>query len=201
MLRRILSLSKVLIKTNIIDAFSKQQGLGKRKLSTIILLILAYGYLCVIVGIFSYETINSLMAFNQQTAFISLVCLINVISTLFETVFTSANILYFSKDNEHLLPLPFQPFEIFAGKLNTLLVYSYFSEIFLGLIPLFVYGYLTKASIIFYLFTVIVFLIIPVVPLLLSAMIMMIVMSFVNLSKHKGYFRLQSFLLLLYQCQ
>ena len=36
MLRRILSLSKVLIKTNIIDAFSKQQGLGKRKLSTII---------------------------------------------------------------------------------------------------------------------------------------------------------------------
>ena len=107
MLRRILSLSKVLIKTNIIDAFSKQQGLGKRKLSTIILLILAYGYLCVIVGIFSYETINSLMAFNQQTAFISLVCLINVISTLFETVFTSANILYFSKDNEHLLPLPF----------------------------------------------------------------------------------------------
>ena len=195
MLRRILSLSKVLIKTNIIDAFSKQQGLGKRKLSTIILLILAYGYLCVIVGIFSYETINSLMAFNQQTAFISLVCLINVISTLFETVFTSANILYFSKDNEHLLPLPFQPFEIFAGKLNTLLVYSYFSEIFLGLIPLFVYGYLTKASIIFYLFTVIVFLIIPVVPLLLSAMIMMIVMSFVNLSKHKGLFQTLSVIL------
>lgn len=197
MLKRILSLTRVLIKTNIIDAFSKQQGLGKRKLSTIILLIFAYGYLCVIVGVFSYGTINNLMLFGQQSAFISLICLVNVVRTLFETVFTSPNILYFSKDNEHLLPLPFQPFEIVAGKLNTLLAYSYFSGMFFGLVPLFVYGYLTKASIVFYLFSLIVVLLLPVIPMLLSSLIMMIVMSFVNLSKHKGLFQTLSVILVI----
>ncbi len=195
MLKRVLSLTRVLIKTNIIDAFSKQQGLGKRKLSTIILLIFAYGYLCVVVGVFSYGTINNLILFGQQSAFISLICLVNVFRTLFETVFTSANILYFSKDNEYLLPLPLQPFEIVAGKLNTMLAYSYFSGMFFGLIPLFVYGYLTEASIVFYLFSLIVVLILPVIPMLLSSLIMMVVMSFVNLSKHKGLFQTLSIIL------
>ncbi|NLZ75712.1 MAG: hypothetical protein GX914_04325 [Erysipelotrichia bacterium] len=196
MLKRILSLTKVLIKTYIINAFSKQ-GFGKKKISTILLMIFAYGYLSAIAGIFSYGTINTLMNFNQQTAFISLICLINIASGLFNTVFTSANILYFSKDNEHLLPLPFQPFEIVAGKINTLLAYSYFSEMFFGLIPLIVYGYLTKASIVFYVFMILVLLIIPVVPVVLMALVMMVVMSFVNLSKHKGLFQTLGVLMVL----
>ncbi|MGI6607379.1 MAG: putative ABC transporter permease subunit [Erysipelotrichaceae bacterium] len=197
MIKRVLSLSKVLIKTNIVDAFSKQQGVSKRKLSTIILLILAYGYFCAIAGFFSYNIINTLMEVNQQTAFISMICLINAVGKLVGTIFTSASILYFSKDNEYLLPLPFQPFEIVAGKLNTLLVYSYFSEIFLGLIPLSVYGYLTKAPVLFYVFSIAVLLILPVVPVLLSALVMMVVMSFVNLSKHKGLFQVLSVIFVL----
>ncbi|MGI6510258.1 MAG: putative ABC transporter permease subunit [Erysipelotrichaceae bacterium] len=188
MFKRIFSLSKILIKTNIVASFSKQ-SMGKRKLPKIILLVFAYGYLCAIAGVFSYGTINTLMVVNQQTAFISLICLINVFSSIFETFITSSNILYFSKDNEHLLPLPFKPFEIVASKMNTLLVFSYFSEIFFGLVPLLVYGYLTKASILFYVYMLVVLLVIPFVPVLLATLVMMVVMSFVNLSKHKALFQ------------
>ncbi len=193
MFKRTLSLTKVLIKTNIIASFSKQ-GLGKKKFWNVLMLLFAYGYLGIVAGIFSLSIIDNLMVVNQHSAFITVVCFVNVISTLFETIITSANILYFSKDNEYLLPLPFRPLEIVASKINTLLAFSYFSEIFFGLIPLVIYGILTKASILFYIFVLVVLLILPVVPMLLAALIMMVVMSFVNLSKHKGLFQTLSIL-------
>ena len=90
----------------------------------------AYGYLIFIAGAFSYGAITTLMVVNQHSAFISLICLINIVSSLFETFITSSNVLYLSKDNDYLLPLPFMPFEIVASKINTLLTFSYFSEVF-----------------------------------------------------------------------
>lgn len=188
MLKRILSLTGILIKTNIGASMAKQ-SIGKKKIFTILLLVFAYGYLTFISGAFSYGAISTLMIVNQHSAFISLVCLINIVSSLFETFITSSNVLYFSKDNDYLLPLPFQPFEIVASKINTLLVFSYFSEVFFGLIPLIVYGYLTKASFLFYIFMIIVLIVIPFVPVFLATLVMMVVMLFVNMSKHKSLFQ------------
>ncbi len=188
MLKRIFSLTRVLIKTNIGAAIAKQT-VGKRKIFTILLLVFAYGYLIFIAGAFSYGAITTLMVVNQHSAFISLICLINIVSSLFETFITSSNVLYLSKDNDYLLPLPFMPFEIVASKINTLLTFSYFSEVFFGLIPLIVYGYLTKASLLFYIFVIVVLIVIPFVPVFLATLVIMIVMLFVNMSKHKSLFQ------------
>ena len=115
MLKRIFSLTRVLIKTNIGAAIAKQT-VGKRKIFTILLLVFAYGYLIFIAGAFSYGAITTLMVVNQHSAFISLICLINIVSSLFETFITSSNVLYLSKDNDYLLPLPFMPLKLWLAK-------------------------------------------------------------------------------------
>lgn len=176
-----LLLTKILLKSSF-NKTSNKNGLGIGKL---ILYILVYGYIIGIFSYVSYMAISQLMPFNQEMLFVCL-CFAGVIGFgIIHTLFTSLNLLFFSKDIENLLPLPISPIKIIMAKFNCLIVAQYFIVLAVLVPVLVVYGFLLKCNAIFYLMSFWVSLLIPVVPVLLSSLLIIMVMKFTKIIKNK----------------
>lgn len=103
--------------------------------------------------------------------------------------YTIMNVFYFSDDIEVLLPMPIKSSELIIGKFLAVLLNMYMYTSIL-ILPLIAYGIVSKASIIYYLYLVLVLIITPVFPMVLASIICMILMRFTKLSKHKDGFRM-----------
>ncbi len=174
MIRNIFDLTKIFL----IGAFHRNPN--KKKRSAVLRIVLYVGlflYLAGVFGYLSYEMLKGLIALKQEKAFTGLILMAIVTLTMFTTIISVMNVLYFSDDNRFVLPLPLKPVEILSSKLNVLLIYVYFEELMLAAVPLLMYGYMTKQGLIYYPFMVVVLLTVPVVPLLITALIVMGVMA------------------------
>ena len=132
MIRNILNLTKVFL----ISAFNRGGNRNRHKIGKIVLYAVLFAYLIGVFGFLSYEILSGLIALKQEEAFIGLVLMGIITLTLFTTVVSTMNVLYFSDDNRCSLPLPFRPLEVLSAKLNTLLVYVYMEEAMFGLSPM-----------------------------------------------------------------
>lgn len=109
---------------------------------------------------------------------------------LFFGIFYIMNIFYFSKDVETLIPLPLRPSTIMAGKFTVTLLYEYITE-FLFLAPIIIaFGIVSKAGMIYYLYSIIGFLTLPVIPLVYAGIINIVLMRFTNISRNRDQFRI-----------
>ena len=173
MLRRIFSLTRLFVRS----AFFSGSGQKKRKWTRILLYVILYGYLTVVMGIFAKYLLGVMQDLRQPQAFVTLILLANVMLTLFTTIISSLNVLYFSEDNAALLPMPIRPMEMVAGRLNALLVIEYMEELLLGAVPLGVYAVLTAQPWYFYIVAILVLLVLPIVPVMFAALLIMTLMS------------------------
>ena len=112
-----------------------------------------------------------------------------------QTIFSSINILYFTKDNEYILPLPLKPYQIILARTNVMLIAEYAIIFLLGFIPLIMYGILTGAGMVYYITMVFAVILIPILPVLLISIIVMVIMSFAKLTKNRNRFQLFATLL------
>lgn len=109
---------------------------------------------------------------------------------LFFGIFYIMNIFYFSKDVESMLPLPLRPSTIMAAKFTVTLLYEYLTE-FLFLAPIIIaFGLVSKAGVIYYLYSIIGFLTLPVIPLVYAGIINMVLMRFTNIGRNRDQFRI-----------
>ena len=149
---KVFSLSKVILKNsfqNMESAKSKNENTSKRKYGMIILYVFVFLYLAGIIAVLSNGLINELLEIRQEEMFLGLILLVIAGFVLIQSIFSAINILYYSKDNEYILPLPLKPSQIVAAKTNVLLVTEYFINVLLvteyfivaiiGLIPLSIY--------------------------------------------------------------
>ena len=193
MKNKVISLTKVIFKNsfqNMETAKSSNENKNKKSKSMIILYIFVFLYLAGIIGIFSNGLIKELIAINQEEMFLGLILLSIAIFILIQSIFSAINLLYYSKDNEYILPLPIKPSEIVAAKTNVLLITEYFIVAIIGLIPLTIYGILTSASILYYISMLIVLITFPIIPVLISSLLVLIVMSFAKFTKNRNRFQL-----------
>ena len=200
MKNKVMVLTKVIFKNsfqNMETAKSTNESKNKKSKSMIILYIFAFIYLAGIIGVFSNGLIKELIAINQEEMFLGLILLAIAIFVLIQTIFSAINLLYYSKDNEYILPLPIKPSEIVAAKTNVLLITEYFIVAILGLIPLTIYGILTSASILYYISMLIVLIAFPIIPVLISSLLVLIVMSFAKFTKNRNRFQLIATLFIL----
>ena len=183
MIKNIINLTKVFL----ISAFNRG-GNRKRKngIGRIVLYGLLFAYLVGVFGFLSYEILSGLIVLKQEEAFIGYILMAIITLVLFTTIISTMNVLYFSSDNRFVLPLPFKPLEVLSAKLNTLLIYVYMEEAMLGLIPMIMYGIMTKQNIIYYLLLIPVLAAVPVVPLLIAAMIVICVMALTKGIRNKS---------------
>ncbi|MBQ1533666.1 MAG: hypothetical protein IIZ64_02485 [Erysipelotrichaceae bacterium] len=183
MIKNIINLTKIFL----ISAFNRG-GNRKRKnrIGRIVLYGLIFAYLIGVFGFLSYEILSGLIVLKQEEAFIGYILMAIITLVLFTTIISTMNVLYFSSDNRFVLPLPFKPLEVLSAKLNTLLVYVYMEEAMLGLIPMIMYGIMTKQNIIYYLLLIPVLIAVPVVPLLIATLIVICVMALTKGIRNKS---------------
>ena len=194
---KVLSLSKVIFKNSFQNMETAKEVNNKKSKSMIILYIFAFLYLAGIVGVFSNSLISELLKIHQEKIFLGVILLGIAGFVLIQTIFSAINLLYYSKDNEYILPLPLKPSQIVIAKTNVLLVTEYFIVAILGLIPLSIYGILTHVNILYYIEMVIVLLIFPIIPILISSLLVLIVMSFAKFTKNRNRFQLIATILIL----
>lgn len=104
-------------------------------------------------------------------------------------IFYVLTTFYFSKDIEYLLPLPVKPYHILTAKFVTVIIYEYFTEIVFLLPVLVAYGIKSSGGFLYYFYSAIIFLTLPIIPLVVASAINMIIMRFTNLGKHKDALR------------
>lgn len=187
-MNKIISLTKVLLK----NSFQKYSENNKKtsKVGKIILYGILLVYLMGIFGFLSYGLITTLQQVHQEAMFIGIFLLGLALLTIIQSIISATNVFYFSKDLDYILPLPLKPREILISKLNVILVTEYVMELIFAVAPIIVYGILTSAGAMFYIVSLLVLIIFPIIPILIATFIIMVIMSFSKGVKNKDRFKL-----------
>lgn len=188
-MNKFLTLIKVLLKSSGESLVQKDKRKLPKTIALIILMVVAFipmiaGF--VTVAAVSYE---GLARVNQEGLILELGVLA---SSLVIFIFGFSYVLstfYFSTDIENLLPLPLKPSMIIGSKFTVVLIYEYLTEI-LFLLPIVItYGIMSASGFVYYLYSIIIFLLLPIVPLVVSSLISMFIMRFAPFTKNKDAFR------------
>ncbi|WP_164917253.1 hypothetical protein [Clostridium sp. JN-9] len=104
-------------------------------------------------------------------------------------VFYVMNIFYFSRDTDYLLPLPVAGETIVMSKFTVTIVYEY-SIVAVILLPFtIIYGIGSGSGLIYWIYSIIGMMLIPVIPITIALLLSIIIMPFVNMSKNKDMFK------------
>lgn len=175
------SLTKVILKNSIRTNPSKKSLiLGGIAFSIVFL------FLSIMMILFSYIVTKQLIKINQAYAFVNILLLMNFFILFAKSVFESLNVLYFSKDLKILLRMPIYPKDILHAKFFNMIISEYQMEVIMLGIPMIVYGILTKVNFLLYIYMFLVLLILPIIPILLTSLVIAIIMRFTNFIKNKN---------------
>lgn len=183
-MKETLILTKILLK-NSLNKNANKDKLTFKAIVAKLLMFVAIAYIGGVVAFLSKELIEVLKVANQPEVFISLCLLSTIIIAFIQSILSSLNVLYFSKDIEFLLPLPINSLKIVLAKFNVMLVSEYIVELLTFAIPFLVYGITFQVSIIFYIMSILVFLFLPIIPILLGTILTVILMRFTSFVKNK----------------
>ncbi len=181
---------KIVTKYFVKNAIREMLGSSKRKPASLVaLMIFVISMVSMPFTIMVKAGYEGFHAAGQEGMLLSIIISAGAAVSFFLGIYTIMNVFYFSDDIEVLLPLPIKSSELVIGKFLAILVNMYIYAAMLAL-PLITYGIVSKASLIYYLYLILVLLIIPIFPMMLASIICMILMRFTNLSKHKDAFRM-----------
>lgn len=188
MLKEIFTLTKLYIKTAL--ANTKRKNSMKSGKGMLILFIVLGIYFSGLAVFLTVQMCASCDLLNQAQIAAILPIIFVLGFSVFSTILSSVNVLFFSKDNEYILPLPIRVESVVAAKLNNLIFYDYIYALFLGLVPLFTYGVYFKESILFFINSLLVIAITPIIPTVIISFLMIVIMSFSKKAKNKGLFQI-----------
>lgn len=116
---------------------------------------------------FSYE----LAPLNLTHVVLTMYILFTVVITLIEAIYKTQGILFDAKDSDLLFSLPIKKSTIFFVRIFKLLVFQYLYNLLFMLPAFAVYAYFEKPGISFYLISIIMTLLIPIIPTIISALL------------------------------
>lgn len=192
-MKEIFLLTKTLLKSSTSDGKKNSKSFGR-----ILFFILIYGYIIGFMSYISYYAIKSLMVINQPAVFLNLAFVAMFGFCIIQTVITSLNILYFSKDLDFLLPLPLTPIKIVTSKLNCLVISQYIMTSLLVLPGIIIYGYLLNLNFTYYIVAILGLLLFPLIPVAIISILVTIVMRFTKIIKNKEFVQYLTILLTLF---
>ncbi|RWZ55266.1 ABC transporter permease [Halobacillus fulvus] len=104
---------------------------------------------------------------------------------IFLSISTVLSSFYFAEDVESFISLPFQPYQILMGKSTVPFLSLYGTNAMLLLPVLLFYGLHSEAGAAYYGLAFMIWLLTPVIPFVITAIIVMFIMRFANISKNK----------------
>ena len=185
---RFIALTKALLKTSG-ESFGKGTNKIKNFLLTI-LVIACFIPIAVVIGSFVGKFYEALKTIGQEGIILNMGFSLSCAVIFFLGIFYIIGTFYFSMDIENLLPLPFRASQILGAKLAVVVVYEYITQLVIFLPIIISYGIKSSASILYYLYNIIIYITIPIIPLIAAAILVMIIMRFSNIAKNKDRFKL-----------
>lgn len=189
---RYLILTVIMLKNS--DMLNLRSGkFGNKSIKGVLISLLIFAaFLPMMLGIGSLVLTGyaALSEIQQEGLILGMGFSISSLTIFFFGIFYVMSIFYFSKDIESLLPLPLKPSDILAAKFTVVLLYEYLTEaVFLA--PILIgFGIASKTGLLYYLYSTLLFLVLPVLPLVYASVISMLIMGFTNLAKNKDRFRI-----------
>ena len=104
-------------------------------------------------------------------------------------IFYVISVMYHANDIEMLMYMPIRPLHILSAKFLTLVIYEYIFEAFILLPMLVAYAVKSGAEVPFIVYSILLFLMLPVIALVMAAVIVMVVMRFTSFGKNKQAFK------------
>ena len=181
--KNIYNLSKLYIKEN--DASLNIINFETKKINKNSVLFWVYVILFFGILYLSSEVISYAIKIGKPEIFLNGFLLFIEIAIIVRTIMVSMNVFYFSNDIENILHLPIKPIEIIISKLNTIIFMNYEFELIFALSPLFIYGTLTNAKIIYFLNLLFILIIFPLFATMIVSIIMIVLMKTIKLFKNK----------------
>lgn len=186
----ILSLTKVLIKNNVF-AFSGKKKKGKivsTKGSAIGFAILIILCACMIGGPIIFVLNGILESYDLSELILSFVLPLGGFTSIIFGIFSIISVFYFSKDSEQLLPLPIKSSELLISKFLASLITEYLILIMFIFPIIFGVGVGANASFVFYIYSTIICILMPIIPSVIMAIILMLANKIFNFGKRKDMF-------------
>jgi len=180
-----------LVKVNLKNTFNLTDGKEKKSaISKFLPIIILVALLPTISGIYflAKELLDVLIPIQQTGLLVGLLLMGISVTVFFFAIFLVPSIYYFSKDVETLLALPLQPWVIVASKFVVTVIYEYFTILFFAVPVLVAYIEKVQPAFGFYPILCIVILLLPVVPLILSSILIMLVMWLIPFAKNRDFF-------------
>jgi ABC-2 type transport system permease protein len=191
-MNRYIILTRIMLKNlNLLNLRPVKSGKSNIKRILITLLIFA-AFLPMMLGIgnLAMSGYHVLSEIRQEGMILGIGFSLSSLAVFFFGIFYVMSFFYYSRDIESLLPLPLKPSEILSAKFTVTLFYEYLTEaIFLAPI-LTGFGIASKAGPVYYLYSILLFIALPILPLIYASVISMSVMGFTGLAKNKDRFRI-----------
>lgn len=187
-MNKYITLTKILLKNGSDSSFK-----NRKKVKTLFLMMIimaAFLPMAVTIFIGTSNGYDMLKQINQQGILLGFGFSISSLIIFVFGIFFVMNVFYFSKDIETLLSLPLKPRHILGAKFTVTLIYEYLTEVIIIIPILISYGIKDSAGIIYYIYSIIVFLILPIIPIAMAAFVNMIIMRFSNMAKNKDRFKI-----------
>lgn len=184
-MRKILLLVKIFLKSG------GGMFLGKSKKAKYLLplvLLIAFGSFALSMVFFAIEIYKGLAPFNAQSIILPLIFGSTSIVIFLFGIFYVISIMYHADDVEQMKYMPLKVYHILGAKFILLVMYEYIFEAFILAPVLVAYGVMSGAGAVYIVYSVILFLITPVIALSMAALLVMIVMRFTSFGKNKQAF-------------
>jgi ABC-2 type transport system permease protein len=131
------------------------------------------------------RTYVALRPLGQERALLTMGILGGQLFILIFGLYYVISAFYFSRDLEFLIPLPLKPFEVMASKFAVIMINEYLTVMAIVLPVFFGYGLLAKGGPPYWLNGLLVYLLLPVIPLAVVSILVIALMRVVNISRKK----------------
>lgn len=185
-MNKLFKLTKVMLKTSFASTqvkVSKKPWLNYLFFGIFVLALLPS------FGLYYYgadNLIKLLQPLNQQAIVVNLVVAINTVLIFVMSLLFLPTIYFFSKDVELYLPLPIKPYEIISGKFLVALLMEYLILLFSYVPPMLAY-LVNDFSIFLLVGFILLFFLLPILPLILSSLVVIIGTHFLPFMKNKNF--------------
>lgn len=188
-MRKFWTLMRVQLKSGAIATTDGTTKQWKKLLLYLVLLVCMLPTLVLIAMLFYYG-FDYMRLLDQADYLMNVGFLMTAVIIFLFSIFAIPSVYYFSKDIDHLLVLPIKPEVILTSKLAVCIVYEYLFAAAV-LVPMYISFVLQIGfSFLSFLCFLVIFLTLPIYPLVLSSVLTMVIMRFVPFFNNRDRFNL-----------
>ncbi|MFL0198077.1 transporter [Clostridium sp. WILCCON 0269] len=191
-MNKYITLTKIFLKNNSIGLLKAEKRTLSKTIKHLLLYVILIISLLPLASMFAVITTSSygfLKPLHLEGIILSASMSISSTIIFAFGIFFIMSVFYFSSDIDNLLVLPVKPWIILMSKFTIVLIYEYFTE-FIILVPVMgAFGIKSSAGLLYYIYSIIIFFTLPIIPLIIAALITILIMRFSGFTRNKDRFK------------